>query len=151
MKQHLDDYTDRKEQLTACTGHTTSLDPQIWRFKEQVHSERCVQQTQICSTGIFTAEAYDAVMMIGEAAMIEDGVNMTENIRNIGIDYGGESGTHTFLANGDVGGSGYDVCTFNHVPADGGLDYYNCDMMWTAAGRLEACTIHGHYCKDWIP
>jgi len=59
----------------------------------------------------------------------------------VGTDYAGESGTLTFLDNGDVGGSGYDVCTFNHVPTYG--DYYNCDMVWTATGGLEAATFMG--------
>ncbi|MED5231695.1 MAG: transporter substrate-binding domain-containing protein, partial [Candidatus Thermoplasmatota archaeon] len=85
---------------------------------------------QVCSTGIFTAEAYDAVMMIGHAAMMEDGANMAMHIDMVGDGYAGESGTHTFLDNGDVGGSGYDVCTFHHVPTYG--QYFNCDRMWEA-------------------
>ncbi len=85
---------------------------------------------QVCSTGIFTAEAYDAVMMIGHAAMMEDGANMAMHIDMVGDGYAGESGTHTFLDNGDVGGSGYDVCTFHHVPTYG--QYFNCDRMWDA-------------------
>ena len=47
------------------------------------------------------------------------------HLKMVGTDYEGESGTYTFYDNGDVGGSGYDVCTFNHVPTYG--DYYNCD------------------------
>jgi branched-chain amino acid transport system substrate-binding protein len=85
---------------------------------------------EVCSTGIFTAEAYDAVMMIGHAAMMEDGANMAMHIDMVGDGYAGESGTHTFLDNGDVGGSGYDVCTFHHVPTYG--QYFNCDRMWEA-------------------
>ncbi len=95
----------------------------------------------VCGSGIYTLEAYDAVMMIGHAAMMEDGANMASHIDMVGSDYAGESGTLTFLDNGDVGGSGYDVCTFNHVPTYG--DYYNCDMMWSAAGGLEAATFMG--------
>ena len=95
----------------------------------------------VCGSGIYTLEAYDAVMMIGMAAMMEDGANMASHLNMVGTDYAGESGTLTFLDNGDVGGSGYDVCTFNHVPTYG--DYYNCDMMWTAAGGLEAAPFMG--------
>ena len=95
----------------------------------------------VCGSGIYTLEAYDAVMMIGHAAMMEDGENMASHLDMVGVDYEGESGTLTFLDNGDVGGSGYDVCTFNHVPTYG--DYYNCDMMWTAAGGLEAAPFMG--------
>jgi len=100
----------------------------------------CAADT-VCGSGIYTLEAYDAVMMIGHAAMIEDGANMTMHLDMVGTDYAGESGTLTFLDNGDVGGSGYDVCTFNHVPTYG--DYYNCDMVWTATGGLEAATFMG--------
>ena len=95
----------------------------------------------VCGSGIYTLEAYDAVMMIGHAAMMEDGANMAMHLDMVGNDYAGESGTLTFLDNGDVGGSGYDVCTFNHVPTYG--DYYNCDMVWTATGGLEAATFMG--------
>jgi len=95
----------------------------------------------VCGTGIYTLEAFDAVSMIGEAAVHEDGENMAMHIEMVGMNYVGESGTLTFLDNGDVGGSGYDVCTFNHVPTYG--DYYNCDMMWTAAGGLEAAPFMG--------
>ena len=86
----------------------------------------------VCQTGIFTSEAYDAVMMIGHAAMMEDGANMGMHVPMVGVDYAGDSGTHTFLDNGDVGGSGYDVCTFHHVPTFG--EYFNCDRMWEAGG-----------------
>ena len=95
----------------------------------------------VCGSGIYTLEAYDAVMMIGHAAMMEDGANMASHLNMVGVDYVGESGTLTFLDNGDVGGSGYDVCTFNYVPTYG--DYYNCDMMWTAADGLAAAPFMG--------
>ena len=86
----------------------------------------------VCSTGIFTSEAYDAVMMIGHAAMMEDGENMGTHVPMVGDAYAGDSGTHTFLDNGDVGGSGYDVCTFHSIPTFG--EYFNCDRMWEAGG-----------------
>ena len=86
----------------------------------------------VCQTGIFTSEAYDAVMMLGHAAMMEDGANMGMHVPMVGDNYQGESGTHTFLENGDVGGSGYDVCTFHHVPTFG--EYFNCDRRWDVGG-----------------
>ncbi len=89
-----------------------------------------------CGSGIFQAEAYDAVMMIGAAANMEAGANMAMHLGMVGNGYAGASGTHTFLDNGDVGGAGYDVCTFHHVPTYG--DYFNCDMMWTATDGLAA-------------
>jgi len=87
----------------------------------------------VCQTGIFTSEAYDAVMMLGHAAMMEDGANMGAHVPMVGDNYQGESGTHTFLENGDVAGSGYDVCTFHHVPTFG--EYFNCDRRWDLGGN----------------
>jgi branched-chain amino acid transport system substrate-binding protein len=96
---------------------------------------------EVCASGIYTLEAYDAVMMIGHAAIMDDGADMHMHIPMVGNDYAGESGTLDFLDNGDVSGSGYDVCTFNHVPTYG--DYYNCDMRWTVADGLTAATFMG--------
>jgi branched-chain amino acid transport system substrate-binding protein len=94
----------------------------------------------VCSGGIYQSEAYDAVMMLGHAAMMEDGANMGMHVPMVGSGdgYDGETGTHVFLDNGDVGGSGYDVCTFHHVPTYG--DYFNCDKMWsvTSNGVVDA-------------
>ena len=94
----------------------------------------------VCSGGIYQSEAYDAVMMLGHAAMMEDGANMGAHVPMVGSGdgYDGETGTHVFLDNGDVGGSGYDVCTFHHVPTYG--DYFNCDKMWsvTSNGVVDA-------------
>ena len=95
----------------------------------------------VCSSGIYTAEAFDAVMMIGEAAMHDDGADMSSHLNMVGTDYAGASGVHNFMANGDVSGSGYDVCSFNHVPTYG--DYFNCDMMWTATDGLSAAPFMG--------
>ena len=97
----------------------------------------------VCSTGIFTSEAYDAVMIIGMAASHEDGANMANhiNMEGSGDGYAGASGNQVFLSNGDVGGSGYDVCTFHHVPTFG--QYFNCDRMWTAIGGLADVTFAG--------
>ncbi len=95
----------------------------------------------VCSSGIYTAEAFDAVMMIGEAAMHDDGADMSSHLNMVGTDYAGASGVHNFMANGDVSGSGYDVCSFNHVPTYG--DYFNCNMMWTATDGLSAAPFMG--------
>ena len=95
----------------------------------------------VCSSGIYTLEAYDAIMMIGHAAMMEDGANMAAHIDMVGVDYNGESGVITFLDNGDIPGAGYDICTFNHVPTFG--DYFNCDKMWTVNEGVEAVPLMG--------
>jgi branched-chain amino acid transport system substrate-binding protein len=96
--------------------------------------DRCATDAG-CAAGIFTSEAYDAVMMIGAAANMEAGANMASHLDMVGVGYAGASGSHTFLPNGDVAGTGYDVCTFHHIPTYG--QYFNCDRMWTATGGLE--------------
>ena len=95
----------------------------------------------VCASGIYTAEAYDAVMMIGKAAMHEGGEKMALHLKMVGMDYSGASGVHNFMDNGDISGSGYDVCTFNHVPTYG--DYFNCNMVWTATSGLSAAEFTG--------
>jgi len=96
--------------------------------------DRCAADTG-CAAGIFTSEAYDAVMMIGAAANMGAGADMASHLEMVGVGYAGASGSHSFLSNGDVGGAGYDVCTFHHIPTYG--QYFNCDRMWTATGGLE--------------
>jgi len=105
-------------------------------------ADRCAADS-VCSTGIFQSEAYDAVMMIGAAANMAaaDGGSMGDHLNMVGTDYAGASGSHTFLSNGDVGGSGYDVCTFYHVPTYG--QYFNCEMVWTATGGLAEAAFMG--------
>jgi len=97
----------------------------------------------VCSAGIYTSEAYDAVMIAAHAAKMEDGANMHMHIPMVGSGdgYAGASGTHVFLANGDVAGSGYDVCTFAIVPTYG--DYVNCMHTWDAVNGVAATPFAG--------
>lgn len=97
----------------------------------------------VCSAGIFTSEAYDAVMIAAHAAKMEDGANMDVHIPMVGSGdgYAGASGTHVFLSNGDVAGSGYDVCTFAIVPTYG--DYSNCMHTWDAVDGVTAAPFAG--------
>ena len=97
----------------------------------------CAADT-VCSGGIFTSEAYDAVMVIGAAAGHASGADIATHLPMVGSGdgYAGASGTHVFLANGDVAGSGYDVCGFHSVPTYG--EYYNCEHIWTATDGLAA-------------
>ena len=46
-----------------------------------------------------------------------------------GVDYAGASGTHTFDANGDVPGTGYEVCQFDGTT-------FSCPRIWTVDGGL---------------
>ena len=99
--------------------------------------DRCAADT-VCSGGIYQNEAYDGVMMIGAAAGHENGANIATHLAMVGAapGYAGASGTHVFLSNGDVAGSGYDVCGFHHIPTYG--EYYNCEHVWTEADGLVA-------------
>jgi branched-chain amino acid transport system substrate-binding protein len=98
-----------------------------------------------CASSIFTSELYDAIMMLGAAAIMEDGKNMGNHVKMVGSGTGhaGASGTHVFSANGDVPGDvyTYQVCTFHHVPTYG--DYFNCDRQWTVANSLEDAAFAG--------
>ena len=126
----LDSYTD-----AAASNGIQTTKPRAAAESLSDFPARCTADTG-CAAGIFTSEAYDAVMIIGEAYKHGNGADMSTHVKMVGTDYAGASGSHTFLDNGDVGGSGYDVCTFHHVPTYG--QYFNCDRMWTAAGGLAA-------------
>ena len=90
---------------------------------------------ETCAGGIYTAETYDAVMMIGQAAMHENGANMASHLSMTGVDYAGASGTHTFLSNGDVAGAGYDICEFSALSSTD--IYFNCMQWWSAIDGIQ--------------
>ncbi|MEC9263587.1 MAG: ABC transporter substrate-binding protein, partial [Candidatus Thermoplasmatota archaeon] len=90
---------------------------------------------ETCAGGIYTAETYDAVMMIGQAAMHENGANMASHLSMTGVDYAGASGTHTFLSNGDVAGAGYDICSFTALSSSD--IYFNCMQWWSAIDGIQ--------------
>lgn len=94
-----------------------------------------------CAGGIYTAETYDAVMMIGKAAMAEDGANMEANLQNIGSDYAGASGSHTFDESGDVAGAGYDICRFDALSSTD--VFFSCRAHWTRDGGVAATEFTG--------
>ena len=78
----------------------------------------------------YVLTTYDAVMIIGKAAAMDGAINA--NIKSVGTNYEGASGMHSFLDNGDVGGDGYDICTYD------GAGAYTCTKYWTAAGGVQA-------------
>ena len=85
----------------------------------------------IGSIKTYVLTSYDAVMIIGKAAAMTGAIN--DNIKTTGTGYEGASGLLTFLDNGDVGGAGYDLCTY------GGADEtYNCNKYWTATGGVQS-------------
>ncbi|MCH2437156.1 MAG: ABC transporter substrate-binding protein, partial [Candidatus Thalassarchaeum sp.] len=103
-------------------------------------NDRCAADDG-CAGGIYTAETYDAVMMIGKAAMAEDGANMEANLQSIGTDYAGASGSHTFDASGDVAGAGYDICRFDALSSTD--VFFSCRAHWTRDGGVAATEFTG--------
>ncbi len=82
----------------------------------------------------YVLTAYDAVSIIGKA-YIADSTDMDASIRSVGTNYEGASGLHTFLANGDVGGAGYDICFYS---AEGAADgEYGCHGSWDVANGVS--------------
>ncbi|MEK9697757.1 MAG: hypothetical protein VW270_18465, partial [Candidatus Poseidoniales archaeon] len=57
-------------------------------------------------------------------------------IFEVGTDYEGASGLHTFLENGDVGGAGYDICGYTADATDNGA--YECTQYWTVADGVQS-------------
>jgi len=91
------------------------------------------------ASGIYTHETYDAVKVIGQAynMLVQDGVNMKTHIGMVGNAFVGASGTHTFDANGDVLGTGYNACDFTITGTFDALNVgFACDQIWTAAGGI---------------
>ena len=85
---------------------------------------------EVGSIKTYVLTTYDAVMIIGKAAAMDGAINA--NIKSVGTNYEGASGMHSFLDNGDVGGDGYDICTYD------GAGAYTCTKYWTAAGGVQA-------------
>ena len=102
-------------------------------------NDRCAADTT-CAGGIYTAETYDAVMMIGAAANM-DGDDMASHLNMVGTAYAGASGTHTFTADGDVGGAGYDICRFDALSSTD--VYFSCRSYWTLEGGIAASEFTG--------
>ena len=102
--------------------------------------DRCTADTT-CAGGIYTGETYDAVMMIGAAHNMESGANMASHLNMVGTAYAGASGTHTFTADGDVGGAGYDICRFDALSSTD--VYFSCRSYWTLEGGIAASEFTG--------
>ena len=94
--------------------------------------------------GIYTRETFDAIAIIALAAatatqtpLPDDGVRemLGTLIGGPGAPQEGASGTHVFDANGDVAGSGYEICTF-WVNDDDTVEF-DCHSSWDLLDGLE--------------
>ena len=103
-------------------------------------NERCAANAD-CAGGIYTAETYDAVMMIGAAYNMGGGDDMATHLGMVGVGYGGASGSHTFLDNGDVAGAGYDICGFDALSSTD--IYFTCMEWWSAIDGIQATPFAG--------
>ena len=106
--------------------------------------DRCAAD-ETCAGGIYTAETYDAVMMIGAAHNMGGGDDMATHLGHVGDNYAGASGAHTFLDNGDVAGAGYDICQFNALSSTD--IYFNCMQWWSAIDGIQASEFTGQTVK----
>jgi len=103
-------------------------------------NDRCAADDD-CAGGIYTAETYDAVMMIGAAYNMGGGDDMATHLGMVGVGYGGASGSHTFLDNGDVAGAGYDICGFDALSSTD--IYFTCMEWWSAIDGIQATPFAG--------
>ena len=78
---------------------------------------------------IYTGETYDAIKLVAAAVVSDPDGDLVNAINKTGVNYSGASGTHTFDANGDVLGTGYEVCQFDGTN-------FSCPRIWTADGGL---------------
>ena len=94
---------------TWATGMTVSA-PKAGVTSGDFEARYDANAEEVGSIKTYVLTAYDATMIIGEAATKAGAIN--DNIKSTGTGYGGASGDITFLDNGDVGGAGYDICTY---------------------------------------
>ena len=76
--------------------------------------------TERNASAIYIHETYDAVSIIGMAVKTgETDLRDALNTLGSGTGFVGASGTHVFDSNGDVAGSGYEICQFNSAVING--------------------------------
>jgi branched-chain amino acid transport system substrate-binding protein len=79
---------------------------------------------------IYTGETYDAVKIVAAAIVANTSGNIIASLQKTGTNYDGASGVHTFDGNGDVLGTGYEVCEFAGTT-------FSCPRTWTSDGGLK--------------
>ena len=78
---------------------------------------------------IYTGETYDAIKIAAAAKVSDPDGDLLAALKKTGVNYVGASGTHTFDSNGDVLGTGYEVCQFDGTT-------FSCPRIWTVDGGL---------------
>ena len=80
--------------------------------------------------GIYTNETFDAVNLVAAAVMADSNDDLRDDLVSLGSSYDGASGVHTFDSNGDVQGTGYEICEFSGAN-------FSCSKIWTASGGVS--------------
>lgn len=120
---------EKLEDDTMATNMTVSA-PRAGSTYGDFEARYDANAAEIGSIKTYVLTTYDAVMIIGKAAAMSGAIN--DNIKSTGTGYEGASGLLTFLDNGDVGGAGYDFCTYD------GAGGYDCNKYWTAIGGVQS-------------
>ena len=79
---------------------------------------------------IYTGETYDAIKIVAASIVSDPDGNIVAALNKTGVNYVGASGTHTFDTNGDVAGTGYEVCQFDGTA-------FSCPRTWTSDGGIK--------------
>ena len=79
---------------------------------------------------IYTGETYDAIKIAGTAVASDPDGDIAAALNKTGVNYIGASGTHTFDSNGDVLGTGYEVCQFDGTS-------FSCPRTWTSDDGIK--------------
>jgi len=79
---------------------------------------------------IYTGETYDAIKIVAASIVSDPDGNIVSALNKTGVNYVGASGTHTFDANGDVAGAGYEVCQFDGTA-------FSCPRTWTEGAGIK--------------
>ena len=120
---------EKLEDDTMATNMTVSA-PRAGSTYGDFEARYDANASEIGSIKTYVLTTYDAVTIIGTAAAMGGDINAM--IKMVGTNYEGASGLLTFLDNGDVGGAGYDFCTYD------GAGGYNCNKYWTAIGGVQS-------------
>ena len=97
----------------------------------------CAQSVD-CADGIYTAEAFDSVVVMGLSAFahtLHPGATLSQIIMASGQGWLGASGAFSFLANGDVPGAGY--CVGDFTEDTDGVSF-DCNRSWTLVEGLSS-------------
>ena len=122
-----------KLELNATAEGFTVSAPRAGTTSGDFEARYDAKADEVGSIKTYVLTAYDATVMIGQASVL-DLSSMSKAIEHVGNGFKGASGDITFLDNGDVGGAGYDICTYGGDDTKG---TYTCGKYWTVADGVK--------------